>query len=84
MSYWSSGIKAEDRWHLSIDTARLSGWISLRLGELCRVNTEVAAAITQFAGGSTYHVVVPTGNALASQQSIFRENHLKVSTFIRR
>ena len=24
----------------------------------------------------TYHVAVPTGNALASQRSIFRENHL--------
>ena len=23
----------EDRWHLSIDTVRLSGWISLRLGQ---------------------------------------------------
>ena len=30
----------------------------------------------------TYHVAVPTGNALASQQSIFKENHLKFSTFI--
>ena len=25
----------------------------------------------------TYHVAVPTGNALASQRSIFRENRLK-------
>ena len=34
----------------------------------------------------TYHVglAVPTGNALASQRSIFRENRLKFSTFIRR
>ena len=32
----------------------------------------------------TYHVAVPTGNALASQQSIFRENHLKFSTYMRR
>ena len=31
-----------------------------------------------------YHVAVPTGNALASQRSIFRENRLKFSTFIRR
>ena len=31
----------------------------------------------------TRHVVVPTGNTLASQQNIFRENHLKFSTFIR-
>ena len=31
----------------------------------------------------TYHVPVPTGNALALQQSIFRENRLKLSTFIR-
>jgi len=28
------------------------------------------------------HVAVPTGNALASQRSIFRENRLKFSTFI--
>ena len=27
-------IGEEDRWHLSIDTARVSGWISLRLGKL--------------------------------------------------
>ena len=32
----------------------------------------------------THHVAVPTGNALASQRSIFRESHLKFSTFIRR
>ena len=32
----------------------------------------------------TYHVAVPTGNALASQRSIFRENRLKFSTFIHR
>ena len=32
----------------------------------------------------TYHVAVPTGNALASQRSVFRENRLKFSTFIRR
>ena len=32
----------------------------------------------------TYHVAVPTGNTLASQRSIFRENHLNFSTFIRR
>jgi len=32
----------------------------------------------------TYHVAVPTENALASQRSIFRENRLKFSTFIRR
>ena len=32
----------------------------------------------------TYHVAVPTGNALASQWSIFRENRLTFSTFIRR
>ena len=30
----------------------------------------------------TRHVAVPTGNAQASQQSIFRENRLKFSTFI--
>ena len=32
----------------------------------------------------TCHVAVLTGNAQASQQSIFRENRLKFSTFIRR
>ena len=31
----------------------------------------------------TRHVAVPTGNTQASQQSIFRENRLKFSTFIR-
>ena len=30
----------------------------------------------------TYHVAVPTGNALALQRSICRENRLKFSTFI--
>ena len=30
-----------------------------------------------------YHVAVPTGNAIALQRSIFRENRLKFSTFIR-
>ena len=30
----------------------------------------------------TYDVAVPTGNTLASQQSIVRVNHLKLSTFI--
>ena len=28
MSYWSFGIGAEDRWHLSTDTVQFSGWIS--------------------------------------------------------
>ena len=32
----------------------------------------------------TYHVAIPTGNALASQRSIFRENRLNFLTFIRR
>ena len=44
MSYWSSGIEVEDRWHLSLDTVRFSGWISLRLGELCRITTKVLCA----------------------------------------
>ena len=30
MSYWSSGIGAEDRWHLSIDTVRFSARGSIR------------------------------------------------------
>ena len=29
MSHWSSGIRAEDRWHLSIDAVRLKCWIFL-------------------------------------------------------
>ena len=41
MSYWSSGIGAEDRWDLSIDTVRFSGWISVRIEELCMISTEV-------------------------------------------
>ena len=52
MSYWSSGIGAEDRWHLSIDTVRFSGWISLRLGELCMISTEVLCAATSELGKS--------------------------------
>ena len=32
----------------------------------------------------TRHVAVPTGDAQASQQSIFGENRLKCLTFIRR
>ena len=31
LSHWSSGIGAEDRWYLSIDTFRISGWISQAL-----------------------------------------------------
>ena len=54
MSYWSSGIGAEDRWHLSIDTVRFSGWISLRLGELCRISTKVLYAATSELGNAIY------------------------------
>ena len=56
MSYWSSGIGAEDRWHLSIDcTVRFSGWISLRLGELCRISTEIlCAATSKLSNSSSY------------------------------
>ena len=57
MSYWSSGIGAEDRWHLSIDTVRFSGWISLRLGELCRITTEVLCAGTSKLGNSSSYFV---------------------------
>ena len=28
LSHWISGIWAEDRWYISIDTAQFSGWIS--------------------------------------------------------
>ena len=50
-----AGIKigAEDRWHLSIDTVRFSGWISLRLGELCMISTEVLCAATSELGNTS-------------------------------
>ena len=32
LSHWSSGIGAEDRWYLSIDAFRISGWISQSVG----------------------------------------------------
>ena len=57
MSYWSSGIGAEDRWHLSIDTVQFSGWISLRLGELCMISTEVLCAATSELGNSSSYSV---------------------------
>ena len=57
MSYWSSGIGAEDRWHLSIDTDQFSGWISLRLGELCRIGTKVLCAPTSELGNSSSYFV---------------------------
>ena len=55
--HWSSGIGAEDRWHLSIDTVRFSGWISLRLGELCMISTEVLCAATSELGNSSSYSV---------------------------
>ena len=57
MSYWSSGIGAEDRWHLSIDTVRFSGWISLKLGELYMISTEVLCAATSELGNSSSYSV---------------------------
>ena len=57
MSYWSSGIEVEDRWHLSLDTVRFSGWISLRLGELCRITTKVLCAGTNKLGKSKSYFV---------------------------
>ena len=32
LSHWSSGIGADDRWYLSIDTTRTLGWISQSVG----------------------------------------------------
>ena len=57
MSYWSSGFGAEDRWHLSIDTVRFSGWISLRLGELCMISTELLCATTSKLGNNSSYSV---------------------------
>ena len=54
MTYWNSGIGAEDRWDLSIDTLRFSGWISLRLEELCMISTEVLCAATSEAAATLY------------------------------
>ena len=48
---------AEDRWHSSIDTVRFSAWISLRLGELCRIRTEVLCAATSELGNSSSYFV---------------------------
>ena len=61
MSYWSSGIGAEDRWYLSIDTAQVSGWISPRLGKLCMISAEVlCAATSELGNSSSYSVCVPS------------------------
>ena len=57
MSYWSSGIGAEDRWYLSIDTVRFSGWISLRLGKLCMISTKLLCAVISELGNSSSHSV---------------------------
>ena len=47
LSHWISGIGAEDRWHLSIDTVRIPGWIFLGLANsACMVSTEVLCAAT--------------------------------------
>ena len=56
LSHWSSGIGAQDRWHLSIDTVRFSGWISLRLGKLCMISTEVLchAATSKLGNSNNY------------------------------
>ena len=48
MSYWSSGIGAEDRWHLSMETVRSQ--VGSLLGELCMVSTEVLCAATSELG----------------------------------
>ena len=72
MSYWSSGIGAEDRWHLSIDTVRFSGWISLRLGELCMISTEVLCAATSELGkSSSYSVYVPSEPSFSPSRPVF-------------
>ena len=55
MAFTGSGT--EDRWHLSIDTARVTGWISLRLGKLCMMNTEVFCAATIELGNSSSYSV---------------------------
>ena len=69
MSYWSSGIGAEDRWHLSIDTVRFSGWISLRLGELCMISTKVLCAATSELGNSSSYSVCAVYPLLQCQSS---------------
>ena len=57
ISYWSSGIGAEDRWHSSIDTFRFSCWISFTLGELCMISTKVfCAAASKLGRSSSYSV----------------------------
>ena len=39
LSHWSSDIRAEDRWHLSIDIVPFSDWIALRLDTVTYCNT---------------------------------------------
>ena len=48
ISYWRSGIGAKDRWHLSIDTVRFSGWIFL--GLICSISIEILCATTNELG----------------------------------
>ena len=72
MSYWSSAIGAEDRWHLSIDTVQFSGWISLRLGKLCISTKVLCAATSELDNSSSYSV---------SDWTKFCENDLAASAF---
>ena len=81
MSYWSSGIGAEDRGHLSIDTVQFSGWISLRLGELCRISTEVFCAATSKLGNSSSHFVCAVRALISKGQPetflLLKKSHTK-------
>ena len=49
LSHWSSGTGAKDRWHLSLDTIRLTGWI------LTLASIKVHCAATSELGNSSSH-----------------------------
>ena len=80
MSYWSSGIRAEDRWHLSIDTVRFSGWISLRLGKLCMISTKVLVLppANWVIAAATLYVLPESPFIEANRKPFFKEKPYKV------
>ena len=54
LSHWSSGIGTEDRWYISIDTAKFSGWIFLVQALLCMVSAEATHLVQR-------HIFISTG-----------------------
>ena len=69
-----------DNW---ICKERLSHWSENKTATIQVVQIHTQALFPRSKKWLTRHIAVPTGNAQASQKSIFRENRLKFSTFIR-